>query len=234
MKDTNDDDFEANNVNNNINNDSIRKEREEERREQEESSLAMRFEPWRRWLLGTIEGRLGLYSTLAVASQTGVIVRYWSEEFYLNHFDAYAFWGYTDLFSNIFGCFLMGLFVSQSSWLPLSYPTLFVGLTSGLCGSITTFSGWMFSASVRMLRPKENNNEDTVATMMLDPLMNSCCCDRRLDIGAYDRFIDLDRFVCTWVCVGFCGVFYARAVPTTRRSVASSCTRRSVESRHDD
>lgn len=40
------------------------------------------------------------------------------------------------------GCFIMGIAVQKKGWLQYIYPPLQVGLSTGLCGSITTFSSW--------------------------------------------------------------------------------------------
>lgn len=40
------------------------------------------------------------------------------------------------------GCFIMGIAVQKKGWFQYVYPPLQVGLSTGLCGSITTFSSW--------------------------------------------------------------------------------------------
>jgi len=57
---------------------------------------------------------------------------------------------YFDFLSNVFGCFLMGIFVAQQSWMKQSFSSLYAGLTIGLCGSITTFSSWMLQANLNL------------------------------------------------------------------------------------
>ncbi|KAH3743355.1 hypothetical protein Pelo_15251 [Pelomyxa schiedti] len=47
---------------------------------------------------------------------------------------------YKDAIPNMAGCFAMGVIVSQKGL--LAGTPLFVGLTTGMCGSITTLSGW--------------------------------------------------------------------------------------------
>ena len=53
-----------------------------------------------------------------------------------------------DLPANILGCFLMGLFTGSQHWLLTYFPAVFTGLTTGLCGTLTTFSGWMLQAAL--------------------------------------------------------------------------------------
>ncbi|KAI8911778.1 hypothetical protein EDD86DRAFT_203242 [Gorgonomyces haynaldii] len=42
----------------------------------------------------------------------------------------------------ILGCYLMGYFEANKDWLYQKYPHLYLGLTTGLCGSITSFSSF--------------------------------------------------------------------------------------------
>ncbi|KAF9282419.1 hypothetical protein BGZ68_005979 [Mortierella alpina] len=73
------------------------------------------------------------------------------------------------------GCFLMGLFVSTRIWIDNGFaringekyedssspvatgywigPFVYVGLTSGLCGSITTFSSWTLGLFIELINP---------------------------------------------------------------------------------
>ncbi|KAG9322373.1 hypothetical protein KVV02_003313 [Mortierella alpina] len=72
------------------------------------------------------------------------------------------------------GCFLMGLFVSTRIWIDNGFaringaledrsrivgrghwigPFVYVGLSSGLCGSITTFSSWTFALFIELINP---------------------------------------------------------------------------------
>ena len=74
------------------------------------------------------------------------------------------------------GCFLMGLFVSTRTWIDHGFariadsgkfedgsnpggtghwigPFVYVGLTSGLCGSVTTFSSWTLGLFIELINP---------------------------------------------------------------------------------
>ncbi len=50
------------------------------------------------------------------------------------------------LLPNLLGCFMMGLFYSYKNEMDKSSKGLYKGLTTGFCGSFTTFSSWMFTA----------------------------------------------------------------------------------------
>lgn len=66
------------------------------------------------------------------------------------------------IWAQFVGCVLMGLFVSKRSWIEGSGkdiqrqqigPIVYVGLTSGLCGSITTFSSWSLGMFEELINP---------------------------------------------------------------------------------
>eukprot|EP01040_Poterioochromonas_malhamensis_P015850 gene15850-17834_t len=50
------------------------------------------------------------------------------------------------LLPNLLGCFLMGLFYSYKDEINRSSKGLYKGFTTGFCGSLTSFSSWMFTA----------------------------------------------------------------------------------------
>eukprot|EP01040_Poterioochromonas_malhamensis_P014178 gene14178-15676_t len=47
---------------------------------------------------------------------------------------------------NMLGCFMMGLFTTYKDEINRSSKGLYKGLTTGFCGSLTTFSSWMYVA----------------------------------------------------------------------------------------
>lgn len=67
------------------------------------------------------------------------------------------------------GCLLMGLFVSTRTWIERGFvdeervtikrcwigPFVYVALSSGLCGSITTFSSWSLGMFVELINPNK-------------------------------------------------------------------------------
>ncbi|KAI9237507.1 MAG: CrcB-like protein-domain-containing protein [Podila humilis] len=66
------------------------------------------------------------------------------------------------IWAQFVGCLLMGLFVSTRAWIEGSGkdirrqqigPIIYVGLTSGLCGSITTFSSWSLGMFEELINP---------------------------------------------------------------------------------
>ncbi|KAH3756798.1 hypothetical protein Pelo_11386 [Pelomyxa schiedti] len=59
---------------------------------------------------------------------------------------------YRDSVSNMVGCFLMGFMATQGA-IAAGTP-LFVGITTGMCGCITTFSGWVATVSCELAAPK--------------------------------------------------------------------------------
>ncbi|CAF0805863.1 unnamed protein product [Adineta ricciae] len=61
-----------------------------------------------------------------------------------------AFW------PNFVGCFIMGFVVEQKIHIQHHFSQLYIGLTTGLCGSITTFSGLMYSSCVALFGPSSD------------------------------------------------------------------------------
>ncbi|CAF3802166.1 unnamed protein product [Rotaria sordida] len=61
-----------------------------------------------------------------------------------------AFW------PNFVGCFIMGFVVEQKIHIHQHFAQLYIGLTTGLCGSITTFSGVMYNSCVALFGPSSH------------------------------------------------------------------------------
>lgn len=57
-----------------------------------------------------------------------------------------------DLLANCLGSFFMGVAVGVSPYALPRFPNLYVGLTTGLCGCLTTFSGWNAAAAAIFYR----------------------------------------------------------------------------------
>jgi fluoride ion exporter CrcB/FEX len=92
---------------------------------------------------------------VGLAAYVGVAIRFWliviisnyssSEAYYAPYILIFQSQPYT--LPNIFGCFLMGGFVSASSRINQYSAALYKALTVGLCGCITTFSTWMLGST---------------------------------------------------------------------------------------
>jgi fluoride exporter len=78
------------------------------------------------------------------------------------------------LFSLIVGCMLMGITLEHKQKLSL-YPSLYTGISTGLCGSVTTFSAWMLEAT-------------DVMTQWSSFTRPSSIYDMNLGTGAFSRF----------------------------------------------
>ncbi|CAF3363771.1 unnamed protein product [Rotaria sp. Silwood1] len=61
-----------------------------------------------------------------------------------------AFW------PNFIGCFIMGFVVEQKIHIHTHFTQLYIGLTTGLCGSITTFSGVMYNSCIALFGPSSH------------------------------------------------------------------------------
>lgn len=52
------------------------------------------------------------------------------------------------------GCFVMGIAQYQKPFIMSFYPPLYLGITTGFCGSLTTFSGWQRDVFLSWLDPQ--------------------------------------------------------------------------------
>jgi len=86
-------------------------------------------------ILKTVIENYLLFSIIALCSYAGTYLRIMIMYYKIWKIDT----NYTLMYTQILGCFLMGLFVSMKKY--KNY-ILYTGLTSGLCGSITSFSSW--------------------------------------------------------------------------------------------
>uniref|UniRef100_A0A7S4L1J0 Fluoride ion transporter CrcB n=1 Tax=Paramoeba aestuarina TaxID=180227 RepID=A0A7S4L1J0_9EUKA len=83
----------------------------------------------------------------------GVIIRYWLEV--MSKFPGFP--GFHDFYANLFGTMVLGFAASHKNFLTLSPPTA-VGITTGLCGSITTFSSWQYDNAIVLTNWLEENS----------------------------------------------------------------------------
>ena len=61
------------------------------------------------------------------------------------------------IYAQYIGCFIMGIILENKINIELFCHTLFIGLSTGLCGSITTFSGVMLNANIEFFNMKGND-----------------------------------------------------------------------------
>ncbi|CAF1373986.1 unnamed protein product [Rotaria sordida] len=95
--------------------------------------------------------RLSSIMPIIIFSYTGVLIRLGLA--FLGNNQAplsAAFW------PNFVGCFIMGFVVEQKIHIHQHFAQLYIGLTTGLCGSITTFSGVMYNSCVALFGPSSH------------------------------------------------------------------------------
>ncbi len=89
------------------------------------------------------ENKIAIAASLVLFSFVGVLVRIYSEQVLTYMGEPVA----AIIYPQIIGCFIIGIVIELKAKIESSSHTLFIGLTTGLCGSITTFSGVILGSS---------------------------------------------------------------------------------------
>ncbi|RGB35860.1 CrcB-like protein [Rhizophagus diaphanus] len=64
------------------------------------------------------------------------------------------------IYPQFVGCVIMGFCLARKGFIMESYLPLYIGLTTGLCGSITTFSSWILSIFKEFILPSTPHRGD--------------------------------------------------------------------------
>ncbi|CAF3882516.1 unnamed protein product [Rotaria sordida] len=95
--------------------------------------------------------RLSSIMPIIIFSYIGVLIRLGLAFLGNNQAPLYAaFW------PNFVGCFIMGFVVEQKIHIHQHFAQLYIGLTTGLCGSITTFSGVIYNSCIALFGPSSH------------------------------------------------------------------------------
>jgi len=89
------------------------------------------------------ENKIAAAASLLLFSFIGVLVRIYSEQVLTYMGEPVA----AIIYPQIIGCFIIGIVIELKAKIESSSHTLFIGITTGLCGSITTFSGVILGSS---------------------------------------------------------------------------------------
>lgn len=90
-------------------------------------------------------------AALTAFSYVGFGLRYLSERFAAStHALSEGSPIYPDFYANIIGCCWMGIMVTQRTHFSVHHGALYLGLTTGFAGSLTTFSAWNATASLAL------------------------------------------------------------------------------------
>jgi len=89
------------------------------------------------------ENKIAIAASLLLFSFIGVLIRIYSEQLLTYMGEPVA----VIIYPQIIGCFIIGIVIEMKAKIESYSHTLFVGLTTGLCGSITTFSGVILGSS---------------------------------------------------------------------------------------
>ncbi len=97
---------------------------------------------------GNVYDHLAYLSYLCLGSYIGVICRIYLSE--LAHWDGVPLFG--SLYSQLVGTMIMGFTIAHKSTLGEHHAFLYQAITTGVCGSITTFSSWNQEAMATLLQ----------------------------------------------------------------------------------
>jgi len=92
------------------------------------------------------EDKIAIAASLLVFSLIGVTIRIYSEKLFSYIGEPVT----STIYPQIVGCFIMGVATELKAKIEITSHTLFVGIATGLCGSITTFSGVIIGASQQL------------------------------------------------------------------------------------
>ena len=100
---------------------------------------------FQRW---TVYDHLTYFSCLSMASYLGVVCRIYLSE--LSHWDGVPL--FVSMYSQVVGTMVMGFTVAHKAVLGKHHVFIYQAITTGLCGSITTFSSWNLEAMNSLLQ----------------------------------------------------------------------------------
>lgn len=90
---------------------------------------------------------------LAIGTYIGVISRVLLSQ--LSQWDGLQH--FPSIWAQIVGTTLMGFLIGHKDWMQTNHKVLYTSLTTGLCGSLTTFSSWNAEASMVLLQVNESS-----------------------------------------------------------------------------
>eukprot|EP00854_Cymbomonas_tetramitiformis_P026736 gene26736-32849_t len=110
------------------------------------------------------ELKLATYAGVGAFSMLGVLMRYFVGKYLgdnqLEVTEPNSIVAH-NLPANMLGCFLMGIVVGFQDHIKPPHPTVYAGLTAGLCGCLTTFSSWNLEVALLAMSPLDpDNNTD--------------------------------------------------------------------------
>ena len=110
------------------------------------------------WQKGNVYEHIIYFCCLAIASYIGVLCRIYLSE--LSRWDGVPF--FSSLYSQVLGTMIMGFIVTHSLLLAKNHSFVYQAITTGLCGSITTFSSWNLEAVSSLLQTDQESPDNTI------------------------------------------------------------------------
>eukprot|EP00128_Syssomonas_multiformis_P006803 Colp12_sorted_trinity150504_noHs@22450 len=103
-------------------------------------------------------GFFALLCSLGIFSYAGSYIRYFLGQ--VSPYIDFPFGG--TILAQVLGSFILGVFSSkQKEYVAYGYELFYVGICTGLCGSITTFSSWQYQSATYILRYPNSHSIST-------------------------------------------------------------------------
>lgn len=108
------------------------------------------------WQRGNIYEQMIFICCLAISSYLGVLCRIYLSE--LSRWDGVPF--FTSLYAQVVGTVIMGFVICHKLKLTKNHSFIYQAITTGLCGSITTFSSWNLEAISSLLQTGQESPDN--------------------------------------------------------------------------
>ena len=144
------------------------------------------------WQRGNMYEQIIYICCLAISSYLGVLCRIYLSE--LSRWDGVPY--FSSIYAQMVGTLIMGFIISHRLTLAKNYSFIYQAITTGLCGSITTFSSWNLEAVSSLLQTGEESPDNTtrmlgwITTLLLGLGMSAGALSMGTHIAALSPWSD--------------------------------------------
>ena len=139
------------------------------------------------WQKGSLNKHIIHFYCLSIASYVGVLCRIYLSK--LSRWDGVPF--FSSLYAQVFGTMIMGFVTSHGLLLAENHSFVYQAITTGLCGSITTFSSWNLEAVSSLLQTHQEtpNNITRIVSWGTTLLLGLGMSIGALNVGKHMAFL---------------------------------------------